>query len=794
MAFFDCMVKALKEGRVTEKMYQGMEDHLKANGIDLQKSDFHTPEERKILEDAIRNVDEQMALKKKQLVLATEARERNEKMLRTGVNKPTIIENPVMSTLIDSLQKIDNRSSVIKQQWGAQIDKFFQKYAKGNFLGNFLRNETDRDKFGREMMVEGSSKSGEHGGLAKDVQKVMDESVRRRSDAGEDIKRLSHYGLPTNHDGIAMGKSGFAAWSKSAMENFATIGGKPLKAIKDLPKVLKQMFDDIRSQHAGLSPSDSLEQHRVIGFGNDYDKWKAYNKDFGMSAGDPVNAIQSHLSAAANKISMMEEFGPKPVAMIKHLRDFAFKTASETSNDVSQIARDLKKFDGIYRSMTDTDSPLSKAGAFYQGFRSAIYMRIAEVAYLSQATVDLFSRVPTLKMINNLPASSITHMFGNYLKTLGSDDARQLALRAGVAGDNFFSELHKGNDAIIRDHPIMGRVMSVNDPMARAFFVHAHMESLPRIMALDFLSNFARWKDMEFKDLPIRDSMERNGISESDWNAFRQTEVAEHNGVKMLQPVDMLKRTDMNSKTLRDIATRIGMYINGESRETVPAPNLRNRYALIGNPDPNSVSGMIARDMTIALQFTMSTMMMLQRGFMLKQGLASKIGFAGAAGMALLTANAMRMQAKAVVSGRDFYTMNPTTPQGREFWKTNLMSSGFAGPSLDLLNPQHSGSVTSTIGKVAEAGIKGAEYEGGLTNKNPHAAGKIFNEARHFVPGADGWWSQLLMQHGALDAAQREIDPNAQNEWNHTNQYYQHTYGQHFFWPHGQSMPNRAPQ
>lgn len=797
MSFINCMINALKNGEVSKERLDELKDALKANGIDFDKpSTADTPRAQKIIDKAIQDVTEQTELMKKQLVLATEARERNENFIAERGGK-----RPVQALIdtLDGVQGVRNRGKVILAQWGSDLDKFFQKYAKGNFFGNFLRNEIDRDKFGREMMAQGSSHSPEHGAMAKDVQSIMDETVKRRADAGMDIKPLKHYGLPTSHDGVAMGKAGFETWANSAMSNFVTIGKKPLSQIENLQDVLLDMFEEIKGQHAGLGSADPLSQHRVVDFGNDYDKWKAYNSDFGMSAGDPVNAIEKHLTNAANETAMLEQFGPKPTAMVKHLRDFSYDQAKAMNrltggNFTDKAQRDMKQFDGMWRGMTEPDSPLSWAGATYQGFRSAIYMRIAEVAYLSQATVDMVSRVPTLKMINNLPVSSITHMFTSYLSTLGSDDARQLAVRAGVAGDNFFNELHKGNDAIIREHPIMGRVMSVNDPMARAFFVHAHMESLPRMMGLEFLSNFARWKDLSFESLPIAESMKRAGITQADWDAFRKTEVAEHNGVNLLQPVDMLKRTDMDHKQLREIATKIGMYVNGEARETVPAPNLRNKYALTGNFDPNSVAGMIVKDMTVALQFTMSTMSMLQRGFMLRQGLASKVGFASASAAALLTANALRMQAKAIASGRDSYTMDPTTPQGREFWKTNIMSCGFAGPSLDLINPQHAGSVSSTIGKVGNALYKGAEYETGLTNKNPHAEGKIFNEARHFVPGADGWWSQLVMQHGMLDAMQREVDPNAQEEWNRTSQYYQHTYGQQFFWQHGQWTPNRAPQ
>ena len=788
MSFFDCVANALKNGRVTQNMYKGLEDYFDQHGLKFNKdSDFTTPENQKLLQDAIKNYTEVTAQKKKELVLALEAKGRNEKTITDNGGK-----RPVR-VLTDTLQSIENRASVIRAQWASMMDGFFQKYAKGNFLGNLARNEIDRDKFGQEMMAPGSSKSGEHAELAKTVQKVMNDSVIRRSDAGMDIKRLSNYGLPTSHDGIAIGRAGFHAWADSIMRNVATIGGTPLKAIKDLNGVLKEIFDSAKSQHAGLDAGDPLNDHRVISFGTDYEKWKAYNKDFGMSAGDPVNAIESHLRNAADSSAMMEQLGPKPVAMVKYLRDFAFKQAGEISNDTRAARRDLKQFDNIWRGMTQPDSPLSWAGATYAGLRSAVYMRIAEVAYLSQGTMDLMSRVPTLKMINGLPASSVIHMFTDYLPSLASDDARQMAIKMGVGGDNLFNELHKGNDQVLREHPILGRVQSINEPIARMFAVHAHMETLPRMMGMDFVSNFARWKDMEFDKLPISQSMQRHGITQADWDAFRATSLTEQNGMKVLTPVSMLERADMPKTQLRDIATRIGMYINAESRETIPAPNLKNRYALVGNFDPNSVAGMIVKDATIALQFTASTLTMLTRGFMLRQGLASKVGFAASAGTALMVANAARMQAKAIAAGRDPYNMNPTTPEGRQFWKTNIMTSGFAGPSLDLLNPEHTGSVSSLIGKTAKAIGDEAAYQVGWEKKNPNAGAKIFKEARHFVPGADGWYTQLIAQHGILDAVQKDIDPQAQSEWNRTNQYYQHTYGQQPFWKQGQATPSRAP-
>lgn len=787
MSFFDCISEALKQKILSDKMLKGMEDHLKQHGIEFnEKTDFNTPEAKQAIEEAIKNFDEVTAKKKQQLVLGVKARQANELHITENGGK-----RPVRA-LEDQLQKVENRRSVIMQQWAAPIEKFFQKYAKGNFLGNFLRNEGDRDMFGREMMEPGSTKSAQHANFAKSVQEVMKESVARRAAAGEDIKELKNYGLTTNHDGIAMGRQGFEKWAQKARETFAILGGKPISQVEDLGGALRDIYDSVIGQHSGMSPSDPLAGHRQIGFG-DYDSWKNYNKDFGMSGGDPVNAVESHLHGAADKISMMEQFGPAPAAMVKHLRNFAFDAATKVNSNTSAARRDLRRFDNIWRGMTEASSPLSQLAAVYKGLRSAVYMRIAEVAYLSQLPVDLFSRVPTLQMMNKMPTSATLRMYSQYAKSLTSDDARQMAIRGGVGGDNIFSELHKGHDQIKREHPILSKVMSANDPIARAFLVHAHMESLPRTMAMEFLSNFARWKDTSFEKLPIKAAMERAGISEGDWDIFRKTEVANNGGIKMLQPVDMMAREDLPKEQLRDVATRMGMFINGEARETVPAANLKNKYALTGNFDPNSVAGMLVQDSTVALQFTMSTMTMLLRGMMLRNSLGGKIRFAAGAGTALLMANSVRLQMKALAAGRDPYSMDPTTKEGQAFWRKAVMTSGFAGPAIDLLDPKHTGSVTSTVGKVLEAGVEGAGYHLGMVKKDPHAGSKIFKQASQFVPGAAGWWSQGLVQYGILDNLQREIDPHAQEEWNRTSKFYHDNYGQGSYWEHGHLAPSRAP-
>lgn len=794
------MVGALKAGKVSKAMYDGLEDYLKQHDLDLEHTDFTSPEERQVLEEAIKNVDERIMLKKKQLALALEARLRNEKILQDGAKRPVLPgQSPVMETLSDRLQAVQIRKNTIAKSWGAPLNDFFQRYAKGKYLGNFLRHESDRDKFGQAMMNPKGSDSALHNKLASEVQKVMNQTVMRRADAGLDIRILSHYGLPTNHDGIAIGKGGFNAWADSARRNFATIGGTPVAAIKNLPEVLKDIFDSVRAQHAGLEAGDPMNDHRVIGFGGDYGKWKAYNKDFGMSAGDPVNAIESHLQHAASQAAQMEEFGPKPAAMVRHLRDFAFKEAAEAKSDVTSAHRGLNKFDDIWRGMTQPDSAVTAAGAMYSGLRGGLYIPIAGKAFLSQLWVDMFSRVPTLKMINNLPTSTMLNMWGKYLSDMTRHDAHQLALVSGVASDNLMGSLHKGVDEVIRDHPITGRVMAMGnaltDATARVFLAHAHMETLPERMGLEFLSNFARWKDMAFEDLPIRASMERAGIVKSDWDVFRQTPVYERpDGIRLLRHVDMENRTDLPPHQLSDIATRIGMYVNGEARESVPAPNMKNRYALTGNFDRNSLPGMIVSDATIALSFAMSTLSLALRGMLLRGSVVSKAAFLGSYMTILMAANAARLQSKALASGRDFYDMDPTSPHGRSFWVQDAMTSGFTGPVLDLLGGGQQHGVFGTAGEIGTDIYHYAQYQEGDRAQNPHLAEKLMNTGGQFIPGVSGWYTQLLMKNWLLDSLQREIDPDAWQRQKHINSWYRSQYGEGSWWGRGQDAPTRLPQ
>lgn len=811
MSFKDCLNSAAQSGAISQerkdaalKMYEQMRSDLIKSGHGISTAEHLASQE------VTAYMSNQVAGKQKALVLAMAAKERGIQGLAAAGDRP-------VKGLTDMVVKNQQRAALIKQRWAGMLDKVFDRYAKGNFLGKFFAKEVDRDMLGKELFGEKTG-SQPHAELAEQIKNVNADIVKRSNEAGAAIAEKENYGIPMDWDAVGMKKAGFEKFF-SDMQNgldltkMKDIEGRKLSSYspQELRTWMEGRFKNIvtdswtKASRSPASLADRISQRRYFEF-KDYDSWKGANKDYGLSGGDPVNAMESHINTSARDVAMLEQFGPNPGATINFLRDTAMKKAANlTAEDLGpQKGRtpidfaksDMAKFNNIFNDIMGKDQPvLNWAGATYGTARNFVYAaKIIPQAFLSQATVDPIFRIPNLKMQYGLPASTLISNWAKYLPTLASKDARQLALRLGVGGEDILNSLHSGN--VMKDHPLYAKSLSLSDFMGRAFAVNAHMHVLPQIMARDLLSNFAGWKGKSFAELPGRfgDALTREGITEKDWNDFRSGPVYRNKGVDYLVPNDVLDRTDLPAARAKEVGEKFGLFVNGVSRETVPAFNAQSKYALYGRYDPNSVPGMIIKDATMATYFTASTLAMMLRGFQMRQGLTSKVGYAAAATTTLLLANAARMQAKALAAGRDPYDMNPTSKNGREFWINNAETSGFAGPTIDLLNKQNLGGVTSLVMDSSNALYHEAKYMTGEQPKDPNFKGKMFNIARHMLPGADGWYTKLLVQHAMLDQVQREVDPQAQQSWQRSQKYYQTNFGQRSWWQPGQAAPGRAPQ
>lgn len=792
MSFIGCLSDALKNGYINKKQFTAAQDDHARMEYEYRQDGLGDDEAaRMAAETMTRKFEQQIKFKKIEVVAAKAAAERMQGVVDAGGNRPG-------QAIIHDLDNFNRNIEVQRARQNRFIGGFYKKFDRQilqRLKGALFKNDEDFDAFGRAMFGDKNAPA-EHAALAEAAGKVRDEDLALLKRAGAPIERLNNYGLSTDHDAFAIDKVGAAAWSDFLLRGN---NGKPLIDLRFMRRpgeTLAEMYKSI--VNSGLVvPGESgnlaslLAEHRVLKFGS-YENWKMYNEKFGMSKGNPAVQFENEMSNNARSIAMLEAYGPNPRNTINMAKGMAAEKAQNFSfKDKQSLQRDFGNIKNILDGMTN-DTPLNWAGASHETVRNVAYIPIAGGAFLAQVPGDLLGRQANARLINGLPAVGFLKTVSRWMGGLTSSDARQLAARFGVQANDMGAQISLGN--ISREHPILTGSRALTSSVARVFQVDRHMKTLPNSFALDFLANFARWKDLSMDELEpaFAKSMQREGITADDWDEFRKTPVQNVRGVDYIPPTSMLDREDLSPERAYELTKKMNGYVIGQAREIVPAQNLSDKYELVGNTSPNSLGGMFMRDAAIAKHFALSTMMMLQRGFALQEGAFSKAKYLGSMVLALTMASAMQLQAKALVSGRDPYEMDATKKNGQRFWGQALMRSMFFGPAIDMATSDTGGAFG--IGKnIFGLGKQEWDYQTGKTQKPPDVVGHLFKLGDNYVPGANGWWSQLLIKHGLLDSIQRQVDPHAYEDWQKGQNFYQQNYGQQTWWQRGNVLPNRAP-
>lgn len=793
MSFLNCLSQALQQGQITKKQYRQAEDeHQKTEYMYRQGGMNDGDAASRAAHDAAARLDEVINDKKAATVAAARTAKTMRDAIQAGGDRP----GKVLIKQLDKYQDDIDVNLAFNMSKIADVYKKYDQNIAERYSGAIFRDDADRDNLGRALF--GDKDAPEvHKALAEQVNKTREFNRARMNEAGAGVGKLENYGLSTDHDAYAINKAGFAAWKDTLLG-----GGKDgqslidVRFMKDPEASLKEMYNSVVT--TGLtnpsSLAEALSQHRFLKF-KDFDSWKSYNSEFGMSHGDAPTQVDSELTGQARATAALERFGPNPLAGLNLAKSEVMdKAASFENYKTTKNAKiDVQKANGIIDGLFGGEKVLSPLGAAYRTARSVIYTPIASTAFIAQATGDVMARQVNQRLINGLPASGFLGNVMSWMKGLTSAEMRQEALKLGLAGEGWGEDMRATN--LSREHPVMSGSQAVTGAVARAFLVNLHMKSLPATFAMDLTSNLAKWRGLPFNELnPVfSESMARDGITAADWDVFRQTPIsAGRGGVERLAPISMLDRPDLDAAQALDLTKKFNGWVLGQSRQTVPAMTPSTKYGLVGVQDPNSLPGMLMQDMATAKYFGASTVQMLMHGFSLQNGVVSQAKYLGVMLPTLMMATALQLQAKAVLSGRDPYDMNPATKEGQAFWALTSARSSIGGPAPEMILDSRGG-VLDPVRKVAGLIGSSAQYALGNRAKAPEVGSKLFDIARHFVPGADGWYTQLLAQHSALDSLQSAVDPNAQAEWAKRREYYQKNFGQDYWWGPGDTGPQRPP-
>lgn len=701
------------------------------------------------------------------------------------------------------------RNAVILADQNAQeIRNMMPETAYRSGGGILLRNATDRLNFVKELL---GMKSGDTdiAGFASEYKKAIKATVEKMNRWGGNVMNLPiEEGLSIHEDPLAYMKEGYKSWHDKVTNpespvrfDFDKMGKNLLMDLTDPVKrdsFLKDMFDSTVREGIGDGKSDIDKVLRPfqIKFSDPVGGWTEYNKQFGISRGDPVREMNMTVRSLARNSAILQEFGPKPKATLNYMKKVAENFSARADNAhpedqarkdtyTNQTQRDIKGLNGVnqhmeslFGSKNPPGSSLSQlAGKIYGGARNVIYgAKVIPGSFLSQTFGDRFQRSMMVRKMLDMPQTNLLKETQQYARTFFTPDQRHnFANQLGFAGATW---LDSSSPRPVRDlYDITGLFPKA---VADITGVNNHFEALPTLMQMEVAQHHADMADKPFNELSqlTQESFTKHGITPDDWNDYRKTPPteSEKDGFKgkMLLPVSLNDRTDLSDIRRDDLKSKFGTYILQAGQDTVPFSNAQGLNDFMHGIDPTSIGGMLLRDRTIGTHFLFSNMGLLNRAMSMRSSMGGKAKVFGSYAVSSLFAAAAILQAKSFTTYGDTRDINPMTPQGRNFWEDVFSKGTGLENILNIFGGKQSG-VAGMVQGTWDMGKKQYRYQSGESTKEPNTQAAVFKSARGLVP--DIWYLKPIIENGALDAVQNQVDPDAYEKWQKSDQWVKDNWG-----------------
>jgi hypothetical protein len=668
--------------------------------------------------------------------------------------------------------------------------------------------------------------------LAKGWAKSSEKLRQAFNRFGGHIAMLEDWGLPQSHDATTVRRAGFETWrqfvtpllDRARMLDRRT--GKPLTDEK-LQTVLHDVYQSIvtggwagrdATANAGGGLANRRGEARVLHFAN-ADNWLSYQTKFGN--GSPVDAMLGHVDKIARDVALMQVLGPNPKSSISWLKNELKRryALAQKQGDVTffQRAREHVKndavaagdaIDNMYASFTHANSNPSSPLLADIGDDIANLATAAQIpGVVPMALTGDFNTARFTAKANGLP---FTLAMKEYLAHFNPLDAehRALARGAGLEAQHYGRSLAQTNRFQMQ---IAGHEWSrwLSDRALAASGLTAHTAAGRESIGLAFYRHIAgetAEKNFAQLDDKFRALLERGGIDAQDWRDIRKT--VPHtlaSGAQYIRPGDILDRADLDPSRALTLAGKVADIAGVLAEEAVPASTLQGRAAFAGQNRRGTLRYLAAQSLAMYHQY--GTSMMLTHGLeSFARGTPGR-GARYAAGLIVSStlAGALALQLKEIANGRD-----PRDMTDWRFWANAMAYGGGGGILADFIYAGLQG--TSRTGKGLAETLAGSPVglvsdfintlfgnPLGVAAKNPHntpgqnyALGWI-DFTKRYMPGGNMWWGRLLLERYVWDTMQESIDPNYKSRVNRIERWYRGQYGNGYYWHHGESAPERAP-
>lgn len=691
--------------------------------------------------------------------------------------------------------------------------KMYQVLAtfRRNLIGE-TRNKADLDDMVREVFEPGSTKSASAREMAQAWADTAEYLRKRFNAAGGHIPSRKDWGMPQQHNTLAVRKASYAEWRdfilpKLDMKRMVDENtGLPFTRER-LELALNNVYETIRtdgmnklvpgSMTQGAALANRRTDHRFLVFKN-ADSWLDYQKKFGND--NSFDVMFGHIKNMSRDIAQLEILGPSPKATVSFLKDTIKKQAGLKADVKAEEAarKSAMKIDELYNAVTNNiNSPVDgKFAASLAGLRQVLQSAQLGAAAISAITDVNFQRIA--RDMSGLPQTRLLNDYLKQLSPLGAEEKGKLAIRLGLIADGW-STLAAAQMRYTGDITGPEITRRISDFVMRASLLSPMTQAGRWAFGMEFLGTLADNVGKRFDELHpnMQQTFTRYGLNANHWDVMRKTDLYEHEGAKFLRAEDIEFRKDLNPSVAKDLATRMMEMIETETNFAVPSTSVRGRLALTGDTRPGTIAGELTRSFAMYKNFGVTLVnTFVSRGLNMK-GIGKGKYFANLI-ISTTLMGALALQLKEMAKGRD-----PRPMTDPAFWGAAFLQGGGLGIYGDFafadVNRYDRGLAETIAGPV----VGFADDVRKLTVGNLLQAAKgedtdIAKETIKFVsrytPGSSLWYGRLAVERMITDQLQLMLDPKAPKNFRRLEKRYKRDYGQSYWWRPGQTEPRRAPK
>ena len=637
---------------------------------------------------------------------------------------------------------------------------------------------------------------------------VIEKMRQRFNAAGGAIGKLGYGYLSQAHDAVRVLEAGTETWAKKVLplldrEQYVRPDGS-LMNDAELTDLLRGAWETISTggdsktepgQYRGSgSRANRGSDHRVLHF-RDGDAWMAYMTEYGE--GSLYDSMVGHVGRMARDIGLVERYGPNPEQQFRVQSDIAQRADGVGTMGNRSAGNTPDAYWSILSGKTGTpeNRVVAQIGQDARNIQTAAKLGGAVLS----STTDVATVAASLHY-NRLPYFSMLANLGRQF----SREQRDFLQAHGVIGEALTSTLNRWTGDHMT-HSLTGRVAG---SVMKLSLMNAWTDGLRGAFAATMMQGFTKKLGKAWGQLDAWDQwlMQRKGITEADWAVISKAAPTERNGVQYLT-ADAIRAT--GAEGAPEAATKWLAFVSDEAQFAVIYPDIATRAIVTGGGMPaGTVRGEAMRSF---MQFKSFPLAMLtrhwRRVFETPQGLeGAPLGY-GASNTRTATVNrvavlaalavtttllgAIQTQLRAVVSGKDPISMDPTDEHGRKFWAKAFSAGGGAGFFGDVLLAPGDDPSRQWEGHLGLAGPIAGAF-GGLVDiaKDQHHAARAVRWGSDQLPFVDMWQVRALYEHWFLHSAQEMLNPGYLSRM---RQRAMKDWGQGYWWTPGEALPDRAP-